>query len=170
MDDIPAVLTLVHSAYRGEASRAGWTSEADLMDGGRTDATALTEELADPTRTILLITDELGALACASVTDRGGGTAYFGMFAVRPTAQGAGIGSFLLGVAEEHARALGATRMEMYVLTARPELMAWYVRRGYTPTGEIHPFVGGDERYGVPRRNDLTFELLAANLDRGALT
>jgi GNAT superfamily N-acetyltransferase len=158
--DVPALLALVHSAYRGESSRAGWTTEADLLDGPRLTAELLSAELADPANTVLLVEDADGLLACATVTDRGGGLAYFGMFAVRPGAQGSGIGSALLDAAEARVRTGGATAMELTVIRQRADLIAWYVRRGYHPTGECRPFPYGDERYGLPRRPDLEFSVL----------
>lgn len=163
------MLALVHSAYRGESSRAGWTTEADLLDGPRTSVVLLAADLADPATTLLVVdAADGGLLGCAAVTDRGGGSAYFGTFAVRPTAQGAGTGSLLLAAAEEHARAAGAVRMEMSVLRQRADLLAWYARRGYSPTGATRPFPYGDERYGRPRRDDLEFVVLSAPLDRPA--
>jgi GNAT superfamily N-acetyltransferase len=162
--DIPDLLALIQSAYRGESSRAGWTTEADLLDGQRIDAEMLSAQIADPANTVLLLGDSTGALACAMVTDRSVGVAYFGMFAVRPTAQGSGIGSWLLSEAEDLARQLGADRMQMTVLSLRPELLAWYARRGYLPTGRTIPFPHGDERFGLPRRPDLEFTELEAKL------
>jgi ribosomal protein S18 acetylase RimI-like enzyme len=160
VSDGPALLALVHSAYRGESSRLGWTTEADLLDGPRLTADLLTGELTDPANTVLLVEDEDGLLACATVTDRGGGQAYFGMFAVRPGAQGGGVGSALLYAAEARVRSGGGTAMEMTVIRQRADLIAWYVRRGYHPTGEQRPFPYGDERYGLPRRPDLEFSVL----------
>lgn len=162
--DIPELVALIESAYRGESSRAGWTTEADLLDGQRLDAAMLAEELADPTFRMLLISAADGPLACAAVTDRGTGTAYFGMFAVRPSAQGSGVGSWLLARAEQYARSVGATRMEMTVLWMRTDLIAWYARRGYVPTGDRVPFPAGDRRFGLPLRPDLEFVVLAAPL------
>jgi ribosomal protein S18 acetylase RimI-like enzyme len=164
--DIPALVDLLNSAYRGDSSRAGWTTEADLLDGSRTDAELLAAELADPSTTVLLAEDNAGPLACCAVTDLGGGGAYFGMFAVRPTDQGRGTGSALLSAAEEHARTGGATRLEMTVIAQRDEIIAWYARRGYRPTGARRPFPYGDTRYGRPRRDDLEFVVLAAPLVR----
>jgi GNAT superfamily N-acetyltransferase len=163
-DDIPELVALIESAYRGESSRIGWTTEADLLSGQRLDAVMLAEELADPTFRMFVVPDAEGPLACAAVTDRGRGTAYFGMFAVRPNAQGGGIGSWLLARAEEHARSLGARRMEMTVLWMRTDLIAWYARRGYVPTGDRVPFPAGDPRFGLPLRPDLAFVVLAAQL------
>lgn len=162
--DIPDLLELIHSAYRGDASRVGWTTEADLLDGQRTDADTLAADLVNPRLTVLYAVDSDGALACAAVTDRGEGLAYFGMFAVRPAAQGARIGSRLLATAEDHARSFGATRMDMTVLVQRTELIAWYERRGYRKTGETQPFPYGDSRFGLPRRHDLGFVVLATAL------
>lgn len=165
-DDLPALLELIQSAYRGASSRAGWTTEADLLEGSRTDPDLLGAELADPATTFLVVEDADGLLGCCAVTDRGGGTAYFGTFAVRPTAQGIGTGSHLLAAAQDHARAAGAVRMEMNVLAQRTDLLAWYARRGYAPTGQTSRFPYGDERYGIPLRDDLVFAVLAAPLDR----
>ncbi len=167
--DVPALLDLIHSAYRGERSRAGWTGEAHLLDGTRTDEATLRAELDDPATTFLVVEDAEGLLACCAVTDRGGGSAYFGTFAVRPPAQGSGVGGRLLVAAEQHARTAGATRMELTVLAQRPELIAWYVRRGYAETGELRAFPYGDERYGRPRRPDLVFSVLSRPLGPGAL-
>jgi GNAT superfamily N-acetyltransferase len=164
--DIPALVELLNSAYRGDSSRAGWTTEADLLDGPRTDAELLAADLADPATTVLLAGADGGPLACCAVTDLGGGVAYFGMFAVRPTAQGRGTGSALLSAAEEHARTRGATRMEMTVIAQRADMIAWYARRGYRPTGARRPFPYGETRYGLPRRDDLEFVVLAAPLLR----
>jgi ribosomal protein S18 acetylase RimI-like enzyme len=162
--DVPALLALVHSAYRGESSRVGWTTEADLLDGPRLDADLLLAELTDPATTVLLTADEHGPAGCATVTDRGDGLFYFGLFAVRPGAQGRGIGSALLDAAEAHGRVRGGTTMEMTVISVRADLIAWYARRGYRGTGELRPFPYGDERYGLPRRDDLEFSVLRKQL------
>lgn len=168
--DLPALLALIHSAYRGESSRAGWTTEADLLEGPRTTTGLLAADLADPAVTLLVVEDGEGLLGCCAVTDRGGGTAYFGTFAVRPGGQGRGVGGRLLAAAEERARASGAVRMEMSVIAQRDDLLAWYARRGYAPTGERRPFPYGDERYGLPLRADLEFAVLSAPLQGGTAT
>lgn len=165
--DVDALLALVHAAYRGETSRAGWTTEADLLDGPRTTTELLAADLADPAVTVLVAVDPEPAadlLGCAAVTRTGPGTAQFGTFAVRPGRQGSGVGSRLLAAAEEHARADGARVMEMAVLAPRDDLRGWYVRRGYAATGETRPFPYGDERYGRPRRDDLAFVVLTKPL------
>jgi ribosomal protein S18 acetylase RimI-like enzyme len=165
--DVARVVALVESAYRGEASRAGWTTEADLLDGQRTDAAAVAELLRSAASTVLLAEagDEL--VACCELENRPGGQAYFGMFSVRPAMQGEGVGGQLLAEAERIARDdWGATTMVMTVLAQRIELIAWYERRGYRRTGETKPFPYGDERFGVPRRSDLVFDVLAKEIRR----
>lgn len=157
--DAHGVVDLVHSAYRGESSRAGWTTEADLLDGARTDAAMVAEILADPASE-LLVADEPGStrlLACCHLQRRTG-SAYLGMFAVRPDRQGGGVGAAMMAAAEERARAWGAARMELTVLNHRPELQAWYERCGYALTGRLEPFPYGDERFGSPRRPDLVLQ------------
>jgi len=165
--DVEALLVLVHSAYRGDASRAGWTTEADLLDGARTDADLLRADLADPATTVL-VADADGLVACCAVTRVGEGTASFGTFAVSPDHQGGGLGRRMLAAAEARARAEGATTMEMSVLAPRDDLIAWYRRRGYTVTERTRAFPYGDERYGRPRRDDLYFRVLTKTLVAGS--
>ncbi len=166
--DVPAIVRLVDSAYRGEASRAGWTTEADLLDGQRTDAEAVAEMLREPGSTVLLAEENGGELVgCCRLERRRGAEAYFGMFSVQPPRQGEGVGRQLLAEAERVARDdWAATMMIMTVIVQRAELIAWYERRGYRRTGETEPFPYGNERYGIPRRPDLVFAVLAKPLDR----
>jgi ribosomal protein S18 acetylase RimI-like enzyme len=162
--DVPAIVSLVESAYRGDASRVGWTTEADLLGGQRTDAEAVTSLITDPASRILLAENADGLLGSVLLSDEGEG-AYIGMFAVRPGGQGRGVGSALLGEVERVSRhELGRRFTRMTVLVQRPELIAWYERRGYRRTGEREPFPYGDPRLGLPRRDDLAFEVLRKEL------
>ena len=164
--DVPAIVLLVESAYRGDASRAGWTTEADLLDGQRTDAAAVAEMVGASDGTVLLAEESDGHLVgCCRLERRPGAEAYFGMFSVRPVRQGGGVGRQVLAEAERIARReWAATTMVMTVIGQRAELIAWYERRGYHRTGETRPFPYGDERYGIPRRPDLVFAVLAKPL------
>jgi ribosomal protein S18 acetylase RimI-like enzyme len=169
--DVPAIVALVESAYRGEASRAGWTTEADLLDGQRTDAEGVARILRTPGSIVLLAETEGHLLACCQLEQRPAAEAYFGMFSVQPAGQGRGVGRQVLAEAERIARdEWAATTMIMTVLAQRAELIAWYERRGYRRTGEQRPFPYGDERYGIPRRPDLVFDVLAKQFARPNLT
>lgn len=178
--DIPALVDLVTSAYRGESSKRGWTTEADILDGQRIDPTMLRADLAMPNSAILLAENDDRLLACAHVVveadetsevagheaaNGDGSAAYFGMFSVAPDAQSSGVGRVVLAEAERIAREVyGCTRMRMTVIDCREELIAYYVRRGYARTGIKKPFPYGDPRYGLPKRDDLRFEILEKSL------
>ncbi|MEY2225689.1 GNAT family N-acetyltransferase [Streptomyces sp. BF23-19] len=162
--DIPELVVLVESAYRGDASRAGWTTEADYLDGQRTDPDGVRAVIAAPDG-VLLVVERAGELVACCQLEHRDDHAYFGMFAVRPGLQGAGLGKEILAEAERRARETwGAKEMRMTVVHVREELIAYYVRRGYRRTGELSPFPYGDERFGVPLRDDLAFELLVKSL------
>ena len=170
-DEADALSALVNSAYRGDPSRVGWTTEADLLGGQRTDPAALREFVATGETAldrVLLVYDGtaggtgLGRLpeACVQL-ERRGDDAYLGMLTVQPVRQASGLGKRLLDAAEGWAAARwGTRRIIMTVITQRPELIAWYERRGYHATGETAPFPYGDTRFGEPKRPDLQFIVL----------
>ncbi|RBP65492.1 acetyltransferase (GNAT) family protein [Brevibacterium sanguinis] len=209
--DIDDYVALVGSAYRGEASRQGWTTEADLLGGQRLDATMAREMLDEPDSTIILLRRAVSATGvaheavgsvylrrpCGSAEDPGGsagnddagagidggantddagagtdggantddGTAYLGVLAVAPQGQGRGVGSALLDLAEAWvAERWTARRLRMTVIDRREDLIAYYVRRGYEPTGNREPFPYGDERFGIPQVEGLEFVELVKTL------
>lgn len=162
--DVPALVELVNSCYRGDPSRQGWTTEAHLLDGQRVDADGLAA-LLERTNTLVLLAEADGALVACCELQRGVNGAYFGMFSVRPDIQGGGLGRRVLAEAERTAsQEWGCRLMRMKVLKQRPELIAWYERRGYTNTGRTEPFPYGDEAFGLPRRDDLAFVELTREL------
>jgi ribosomal protein S18 acetylase RimI-like enzyme len=182
--EVPAIVTLVESAYRGDSSRAGWTTEADLLDGSRTDADAVRSMISRPRSVIMLAyravpvaqsehgghvaTDDAASdelLACCQLRDEGDGRSYFGMFAVQPDRQGSGIGRAVLNEAERRVAADWRCHvLRMTVIRQRTGLVAWYERRGFALTGKTIPFPYGNERLGLPKRPDLEFAELAKTL------
>lgn len=163
--DVGAIVELVESAYRGEASRAGWTTEADLLDGQRTDTEGVLAGLATAGSWVLLAEEEAKLVGCCLLERQSDNEAYFGMFSVRPHEQGKGIGKAILREAEQLARdKWGCKKMVMSVIAQRQDLIAWYERRGYSRTGRTEPFPYGDERFGIPKRTDLHFVVLAKQL------
>lgn len=165
-EDVPAVLALVRSAYRGEASRAGWTTEADLINDQRIDETGVLKKINEPFGVILLAHDEAGALAsCCELLKRDDDVAYFGLFAVDPTRQAGGIGRQVLAEAERYAKTTFAVKkLEMSVIWTREELIAWYIRRGYAKLDETRPFPYAELVGGKALRDDLHFNILVKAL------
>jgi ribosomal protein S18 acetylase RimI-like enzyme len=159
--DIPALHGLIESAYRGEASRAGWTTEADLLDGQRTDPDDLADILADPKQGLLTAWCGDDLVGVVLIADRGEGTGYFGMLSIRPTLQGGGLGRRLVEAAHAAlAERFGARRVRISVLPQRETLIAWYERLGYQRTGDTLPFPYGNPRFGLPKRDDLYFVVM----------
>jgi ribosomal protein S18 acetylase RimI-like enzyme len=160
--DIPALEKLVNSGYRGEASRKGWTTEADLLLGEvRTDAASLAAMLADNTAVILKHTDAGGHITgCVYLQTQQRGL-YLGMLTVLPELQGGGLGKKLLTAAGEYAAWHHCPAIFMSVISVRSELIAWYERHGYHKTGETKPFPD-DDRYGKPTQT-LEFIILEKN-------
>ena len=165
LDDVDAIVALVTSAYRGDASRAGWTTEADFLDGNRIDAEVLRQDIQRDGSTVLLAERDGTLLACAHVA-RDGDAGYFGMFSVAPGLQGSGIGKRVLAECERIAREhWQLAAMQMTVIDIRDELIDFYARRGYRRTGIHKPFPYGDARFGIPKRDDLRFEVLEKRFD-----
>ncbi len=158
--DIPRLHPLIERAYRGDSARDGWTHEADLLGGQRTDVAALTDILADPDQR-MLIAERDGALIGCVVVQRASDTrAYLGMLTVDPALQANGLGRQLIDASEALAREWRLTAIEMTVIARRTELIAWYRRRGYRLTRERRPFPLDDPRFGLPKTRDLDFVVL----------
>lgn len=165
--EIEAVAAFVNRAYRGDSSRAGWASEADVLGGQRTDPATLRADLAATPGAVLLTCRDVAdgpMLGCVWLQPAMDQTWYLGMLTVDPELQARQLGRGLLAQAEAYAAQRGAKRIRMTVIWLREDLIAWYRRRGYALTGETEPFPYGDERFGIPQRDDLYFVVMERTL------
>ncbi|MBL7874887.1 MAG: GNAT family N-acetyltransferase [Cyclobacteriaceae bacterium] len=162
LEDAPELDRLVNSAYRGDSSRQGWTTEADLLDGTRTDAQAIIALIQNPDTTLLKYTEGNEILGCVELRNEKG-KLYLGMLTVRPNLQGKGIGKKLLTAAETEAKKQNCRSIFMTVLSVRKELIDWYIRHGYQLTGDRKPFAFTDPRFGQPKMK-LEFAVLEKKL------
>ncbi|MEJ8843920.1 GNAT family N-acetyltransferase [Lacibacter sp. H375] len=144
-EDIPQIVELLNSAYRGENSKKGWTTEADLIAGERrTDIASVKNVMEQPGSIILKYTNEENEIIGTVNLQQHERGLYLGMFAVSPVLQGGGIGKQLLKAADDHAKEVSVATIYMWVVSVRKELIDWYKRHGYTETGERKPFVEDD--------------------------
>lgn len=151
INDVAAIAALVNNAYRGDDAKKGWTTEADLLDGLRTNEDSLTGLINTPGSVILKYTDnQEQLLGCVYLTKKEN-KLYLGMLTVAPALQAKGIGKQLLLAAENHAKVTGCAVITMTVISVRKELIAWYERHGYHATGETEPFPV-DPAFGLPKQ------------------
>jgi ribosomal protein S18 acetylase RimI-like enzyme len=139
LQDIPSLNILINSAYRGETSKKGWTTEANLLEGKRTNEEELTETILNPKNTILKYTENDKIIGSVLLVEKEN-QLYLGMLTVSPELQNSGIGKKMLAEAENHAKTLGLSSIIMTVISVREELIAWYKRHGYIDTGEREAF------------------------------
>ena len=151
INDVGALSLLVNGAYRGESSKKGWTTEADLLDGIRTDETALQKMIEAPGTIILKCTDESEQLLGCVYLQKKQSSLYLGMLTVAPELQAMGIGKKLLAAAEDQARAMECDTITITVIAVRHELIGWYERHGYRATGDTQPFPK-DPSFGIPKQ------------------
>lgn len=159
--DVKTLHQLVERAYRGDSARRGWTHEADLLDGQRTDIEALLDIIADPQQKILIAMEGETVCGCVQISRKNDLIAYLGMLSVDPDLQSGGLGRRLIAAAETLAIShFHATIIEMTVIRQRRELIAYYERRGYRLTDELRPFPYADQRFGLPKTDELVFVVL----------
>lgn len=149
--DVPELNLLVNSAYRGDSSKKGWTTEADLLGGIRTDNESLTS-LLNKENSVMLVhkNDEGKIIGCVNL-QRNGDKVYLGMLTVNPELQGGGVGKILLKASDDYTKESGCTKLYMTVISIRTELIDWYKRHGYKETGERKPFPMDDPKFGLPK-------------------
>jgi GNAT superfamily N-acetyltransferase len=140
IDDVQPVVNLINSAYRGEASKVGWTTEADFLDGVRTTLDEVTHLIQSKDTFFLLSFEENELIGCilAEIKEE---KVRFGMFVIKPILQNRGLGKQLLEQAEQQVKQKwGISDFEMVVISCRKELLEYYERRGYFYSGKTLPF------------------------------
>ena len=150
LQDIPQLVTLVNGAYRGEHSKKGWTTEADLLDGLRTDADSLEKMMNKQGAAIFKFCNRDNVLQGCVYLENKGNKMYLGMLTVSPQEQAKGIGKKLLFAVERYAGDQKCSAIEMTVISVRDELIRWYQKQGYYKTGETKPF--SDTKFGIPKQ------------------
>lgn len=162
LSDVPSLNKLVNAAYRGDESRKGWSTEADLLDGTRIDEVAL-RDLISRSDTTILKYEEAGELVGCVELRKENNKIYLGMLSVKPDIQGGGIGKKLMYAAEMFANEQECSSIFMTVISIRQALIDWYIRNGYQLTGERKPFTVPDSRWGIPKQH-LEFVVLEKKL------
>ena len=159
-EQIDSLCQLVNFSYRGEFSRLGWTTEADLLKGQRTDPPMLRDLMTPPDQVILMGSDpdyDHRLVGCVHLKKINPNTCQLGMLTVKPDSQNKGLGRQLLEEAEAWARSWSCKEMTLLIIQTRREMIDWYMRRGYKLNGGKKDFPYGDIRFGVPTRDDLYF-------------
>ena len=159
-----ALCALVNGAYRGEGSKRGWTTEADILGGQRTDGGKVLEMIRAPDSRVELMLDDGTLAGCVHLKREPDGSCYLGMLTIDPGRQARGLGKTLMERSEALARDWGCARMRMTVISVRDELIAYYERRGYRKTGATEAFPEGDPRFGLPKVAGLRFAELVKPL------
>jgi ribosomal protein S18 acetylase RimI-like enzyme len=148
--DIADLVNLINRAYRAKDGAVGWTNEGHLLEGDRTDASHIEELITLPGSRIVLCHSSEGGLVGSVHLIQKKDHLYFGMLAVDPSHQSAGIGRFLVKTAKEIACGEKLACIKLTVLSTRKELIDWYTRSDFRIVREDVPFPN-TERFGKPR-------------------
>lgn len=162
---IDRIVTLVNSAYRGETGKKGWTTESDLLDGQRTDSESIADIINKEDSVILIAEDEEADAEAETLVgcvhlEKQGTDLHLGMLTVSPNYQNKKIGKMLLSEAEAFADFWDCTHVAIEVITQRSELIAWYEKRGFVPTGEFKEFPMDNPKFGIPKVSELRFQIM----------
>lgn len=143
-EDSELLTNLVNMSYSGELSNQGWTNENGLVVGSRTTVDKILNILKNDQYVILIFFDPINhhLIGCISIQHKSeSNAACLSIFAVRPDQQARGYGKFILNTAESYAKdQWNVKSIELNVILQRPELMAYYKRRGYIDTGRREAF------------------------------
>lgn len=156
LQDVDSLVKLINSAYRGDYSKQGWTTEADLLGGQRTDQETLKQLLKEQRNQIEVAVDETGhIIACVHVRVEPPKTLYFGMLTVEPKLQTKGLGKQLIRHVEMLTKVMALSKIRCTVIHTRAELVSFYERRGYRPTGKVEEFPMNDPKFGIPKVSEI---------------
>lgn len=162
--DAKEIADLVNMAYRGEPAKLGWTTEADILDGQRTDRNEIQEKIKSSNAYILMAKENNSLVGCCEIlVDSLSRELYFGLFTIRPDKQNKGYGKAFLNFVEKLASEWNLKHITMTVITLRTELIEYYKRRGYQLTNRFIPFPA-EERFGIPKVKDLKMVYLKKDL------
>lgn len=162
--DAEPVAKLINSAYRGETSRKGWTTEADILDGLRTTTAEVGKMINRDDAFILIgvVNDEIVAtISCERQVIAFKHTVHFGMIAVKPSLQNKGHGKDMINAAETMTkREWRVAGFHMTVISLRQEVIEFYERLGYARTGEFEEFPENPTLW-QPKVDGLNLQVLA---------
>ncbi len=161
--DVAELNILINSAYRGESSKIGWTTEADLLDGIRIDEDRLKDFIQKKDSIFLKFIDAENKIIGCVHLEKHGYKLFLGLLTVSPELQTRGIGKEMMKEAEVRAKAVNCSAVYMSVITDRKELLNWYIKQGYKNTGVKKPFPSHDKRLGIPKK-PLEFILLEKSI------
>jgi ribosomal protein S18 acetylase RimI-like enzyme len=165
VEEAAAISQLMNKAYRGDTAKKGWTHEADLLGGIRTDESQVSSIISNGNGNFHLMTNEGDEIIGLVFLQPKEDSLYLGSLTVDPEQQANGIGRKLLEYAENVAIQSGLGKIKMTVITERTELIAWYERRGYVNTGIKEPFPMDDTNFGLPKKF-LEFYLLEKDVKK----
>jgi predicted N-acetyltransferase YhbS len=121
--DAEPLARLINDAFR---------SERFFSDEDRTNPAGVRDYMRKGI--FLLLEKGKNLVGCVYLEPRGE-RFYLGLLSVEPTRQGAGIGSYLMQLAEDHCRAAGARVIDLRIVNVRTELPTYYHRFGYRESG-----------------------------------
>lgn len=171
-NQIDVLVELVNQAYRPDEAEQSWSNEAHLVKGNRISQQQMQALWTDHSTLLILKSMQMDTakkrlvekiLGCVYIEYQDT-AAYIGMLTIAITYQNQGLGHLMLGQAEQHIKKRAAIKtIQMSVLSGRPELLAFYQRRGYQLTGESSAYPV-DADVGQPFDANLKIIKLEKNL------
>lgn len=154
-EDAPEIVRLINSALRPQPGKGGWTSEASLVSGERTNLDEVKKIINQASNVFILGLHNDTIVACVHVDGSTPEEAYLGTMAVEPSLQNSGIAKAMGAFTNEYASTkMGAHFLVTQILAPRPELISLSFKYGYQQTGRAFPYKG-DQGIGTPKLDKL---------------